>query len=415
MSQVLELEEKYSTTRRVIKADPQEVTGLVRASKKPEDKFETVLFWPEGEGRLGEGGLRTKGYFKVGGIIKDYNSIVGLESTQLQTGIVSESTPASPAVSYTMISDISSEDRISKHDPHSCEGENIELFLTPTSSSLAKPLITVVTVVFNGEEFLEETILSVINQTYDNVEYIIIDGGSTDGTLDIIKKYEHAIDYWVSEKDRGIYDAMNKGVELATGEWINFMNADDFFASKYIIQKVKDNLRNISPLCSIIYGALNLVKDSGEILNIIETPSDVARNKLSYQMSVPHQSQFSKLSVIKLIGGFKIGYEISGDYEMTLRLLRDHDFYFINNLIVASMRVGGISSNPASSMKVLNEDRRAQLENGLPMSIPFVLACIRVYIRLSLWKLFGEHFTRKLLDFGNGILGRKTYWTKVQK
>ena len=92
-----------------------------------------------------------------------------------------------------------------------------------------KPLITVVTVVFNGEQFLEETILSVMNQTYENIEYIIIDGGSTDGTLNIIKKYENSIDYWVSEYDRGIYDAMNKGIALSQGDFIGFLNADDLY------------------------------------------------------------------------------------------------------------------------------------------------------------------------------------------
>ena len=84
------------------------------------------------------------------------------------------------------------------------------------------PLITVVTVVFNDVQHIEETILSVVNQTYPNIEYIIIDGGSTDGTVDIIKKYEERIAYWVSEPDQGIYDAMNKGIQKATGEWINF-------------------------------------------------------------------------------------------------------------------------------------------------------------------------------------------------
>ncbi|GHV13866.1 hypothetical protein FACS189491_09410 [Spirochaetia bacterium] len=100
------------------------------------------------------------------------------------------------------------------------------------------PLITVVTVVRNGEKTLEETILSVINQTYTNIEYIIVDGASTDGTLDIIKKYEDLIDYWMSEPDEGIYDAMNKGIDLATGEWINFMNGGDCFYANSVIDKV---------------------------------------------------------------------------------------------------------------------------------------------------------------------------------
>lgn len=113
------------------------------------------------------------------------------------------------------------------------------------------PLITVITVVRNGEETLEETILSVINQTYTNIEYIIIDGASTDGTLGIIKKYEEKIDYWTSEPDYGIYDAMNKGILLSTGEWINFMNSGDSF---YSLQVINEILLYFVKNIDIIYG-----------------------------------------------------------------------------------------------------------------------------------------------------------------
>lgn len=99
------------------------------------------------------------------------------------------------------------------------------------------PLISVVTVSYNAVSTIEQTILSVINQTYPHIEYIIIDGGSTDGTVDIIKKYADKIAYWVSEPDKGIYDAMNKGIKVATGEWINFMNSGDCLYRNDTIEK----------------------------------------------------------------------------------------------------------------------------------------------------------------------------------
>lgn len=99
-----------------------------------------------------------------------------------------------------------------------------------------KPLISVITTVFNADDSIERTIRSVINQTYDNLEYVVIDGGSTDGTLEVIKKYDDVINFWISRKDRGIYDGMNGGVCLAEGEWINFMNAGDEFASSDVIK-----------------------------------------------------------------------------------------------------------------------------------------------------------------------------------
>lgn len=101
-----------------------------------------------------------------------------------------------------------------------------------------KLLISVVTVCYNAADTIEKTMLSVLNQTYHDIEYIIIDGGSTDGTVEIIRKYADRIAYWVSEPDKGIYDAMNKGIKVATGEWINFMNAGDEFVDANVLDKL---------------------------------------------------------------------------------------------------------------------------------------------------------------------------------
>ena len=167
------------------------IASEVKQPNKPEDKLETVLFLPEKEGRIVEGGLRTQGHFK-----KSYND---------------------------------------------------------------KPLVSIITVVFNSEKYLENTILSVISQAYDNVEYIIIDGGSTDGTIDIIKKYEDKLDYWISESDDGIYDAMNKGIDLVTGEWVNFVNSSDVLnGNAYTV--ILDCLVKNSNKCDVIAFGYSIVK-----------------------------------------------------------------------------------------------------------------------------------------------------------
>ncbi|GHT88667.1 hypothetical protein FACS1894137_17110 [Spirochaetia bacterium] len=101
-----------------------------------------------------------------------------------------------------------------------------------------KPLITIITVVYNDEKRLEKTILSIVNQTYENIEYIIVDGESTDSTINIIKQYEDKIDYWISEPDKGIYNAMNKAIDLSCGEWINFMNSGDIFYAHDVLEKI---------------------------------------------------------------------------------------------------------------------------------------------------------------------------------
>lgn len=199
-----------------------------------------------------------------------------------------------------------------------------------------KPLITVVTVVYNGEQFLEETILSVINQTYDNVEYIIIDGGSSDGTLNIIKKYEHAIDYWGSEKDKGIYDAMNKGIDLATGEWVNFMNGgDSFYSSSSLISVFKDKDFNG---IDIIYGNHQVVYPTGR--KRFAKAGSVENFWRGSQFC--HQSSFVRLSYHKL-NKFNPCTKIVADFEFFYNAWRLGVRFQFVDIFVARFDAGGIS------------------------------------------------------------------------
>ena len=173
------------------------------------------------------------------------------------------------------------------------------------------PVITVITVVFNGDEHIEKTILSVICQSYPSIEYIIIDGGSTDKTLNIIKKYSHRIDRFISEKDNGIYDAMNKGIKLASGDWINFMNAgDSLYFDLHLINKFN------SKIMPFVYGNAIVIDQRGSPQHI--SGKVVRQFDLITSMPVCHQAIFySKYFIIP----YDLRYKIIADKVMTYILM----------------------------------------------------------------------------------------------
>jgi len=198
-----------------------------------------------------------------------------------------------------------------------------------------EPLVTVITVVRNSVSLLEKTILSIINQTYRNIEYIIIDGDSNDGTIDIIKKYENKINLWISEPDKGIYDAMNKGASFANGEWINFMNSGDKFFNDSVVESIfkTDNHNQYD----LIYG------DSEYINNIGMSIHEKARNLNVIWKYMPffHQSLFMRTGILKKyslnINNFAADHELLYIcYNEKLRFLK-------LDIIIASYIYGGES------------------------------------------------------------------------
>ena len=176
------------------------------------------------------------------------------------------------------------------------------------------PKITVVTVCYNAVAFIEDTIKSVIYQTYKNLEYIIIDGGSTDGTIDIIKKYIPYIEFWTSEPDKGIYDAMNKGLSHATGLWINFMNAGDtFYCNETLSTVFKYQLEDKN----IVYGDTLFIREDGGHVEESHKTDFLERN-----MPTCHQSFFVRTKYAKEIG-FDIRYKYAADYNMIYHIFQD--------------------------------------------------------------------------------------------
>jgi glycosyltransferase involved in cell wall biosynthesis len=198
-----------------------------------------------------------------------------------------------------------------------------------------RPLISVITVVYNAEQYLEKTILSVINQTYDNVEYIIVDGASTDGTLNIIERYENSIDYWLSEKDSGIYYAMNKGIKTASGNWVNFMNAGDSYHSSDIIQSIVALVEETFNEMKLIYGNANIFNLEVGINRKVGRTMDM--HDVYMRMPTCHQAIFYDLQLFKAVGLYDTEYKIIADHEWFVRFLKQYGqkhLRYLNETIV---------------------------------------------------------------------------------
>lgn len=240
--------------------------------------------------------------------------------------------------------------------------------------SLDRPIISIITVVFNGRATLEHTIRSVIEQNYENAEHIIIDGGSTDGTIDILRKYDGEIDYWVSEKDAGIYDAMNKGIALAKGDYIGMLNADDYFANPSALEKIAGRLK--AGNADAVFSCLDIVDpaDLARVLRKYRIPS-YSSFMLRIGVMPPHPTFYCKKSCYEKVGPYRTDYRIAADFEMLVRLLLKHHitWEFIDETTV-KMRSGGLSSSGIKSSWIVNREIiRACIENGLYTNM-FILA-----------------------------------------
>ena len=199
--------------------------------------------------------------------------------------------------------------------------------------------VTVVTVVYNDVKNIKNTIDSVVNQNYTNIEYIIIDGGSTDGTIDIIKSYIKGITRWINEKDEGIYDAMNKGLRMATGEWIIFLNSGDTLNNVHIISLFVDNCNRFL-YADIVFG--NVILNDGNKRVLLKQN----KKNVRYE-SICHQSQFIRVSALVSHGGYNRNFPIYADYEFQLStLLKKKGGIIYLPLTIADFNIRGVSSKP---------------------------------------------------------------------
>ncbi len=223
--------------------------------------------------------------------------------------------------------------------------------------------VSVITVCYNATDTIESTITSVLNQSYSNIQYIIIDGNSTDDTMDIVNKYANKISKIVSESDKGLYDAINKGIALADGEVIGILNADDVFFDNSTIAKIMTHFEYDTNLKSVI-GDIAFIKNN----KILRYYSSKYWSTLSFRFGImpPHPSFYCRRDLFIKYGNYRTDFKIAADFELLLRfiLIKKVNYKYINNIIVL-MKPGGLSTkNLFSQVIITNELLNACKLNG---------------------------------------------------
>ena len=271
--------------------------------------------------------------------------------------------------------------------------------------------ITIITVTYNAEEYLEKTILSVVNQSYSNIEYIIIDGNSSDKTIDIIKQYDSKISYWISEPDKGIYDAMNKGIKNATGEWIQFLNAGDTLTENTTLSNV---LPYLTDSYDLIHGLL--WRNQGKR----ELKAPVPIDKAYDGVFIWHPALFCKSSILKE-HMFNPFYKIAGDYDFFLKCLSlNYKIKLINIPITDYMEFGVSQQNNLQSIievifaqsqylkdtkEIFNHNYMKALRNLMPKDNLFFSKNLNHVMDIANDKLKDTQF----ILYGYGVFGEIIY------
>ena len=224
--------------------------------------------------------------------------------------------------------------------------------------------ISLITVCYNSAATLEKTILSVAEQTYANIEYIIVDGNSNDGTLSIIQKHENIISKWISEPDQGLYDAMNKGIAMATGDIIGILNSDDTFYSNTVLAAIA--AFHLNTIIDASVGNIMQHKDNGKVVRVYSSKYWTPE-KLKIGFMPPHPSIFFKRELFGKFGNYKLGFIIGSDYELITRFfLKDKINWKYSGITTTAMLVGGLSSSGRGSYQLIStEIQKALLMNGI--------------------------------------------------
>jgi len=240
------------------------------------------------------------------------------------------------------------------------------------SESLSSlPLVSIVTPSFNQAKFLEETIRSVLEQDYPRIEYILIDGGSTDGSVEIIRKYAHRMAYWVSEKDRGQTDALNKGFAAANGSILAWLNSDDTYQPGAIRSAVDYLISH--PRVGLVYGDLNFINERGEIVGKFPAAqTDLARLRRGY-VHIPQPAAFFRTDLWKKVGPLDPSFYFAMDYDLWVRLAGVSDLQYLPGQVWANFRLHSSGKTMAADERCWPEMLRVHYRDGGKRISPIVL------------------------------------------
>ena len=274
---------------------------------------------------------------------------------------------------------------------------------------MPEPLISVVVAVYNGAATLPACMESVRAQTYPRKELLVIDGGSTDGTPEILRRSAARLAYWVSEPDRGIYHAWNKALARAKGDWICFLGADDRFHDAEVLR----DLARIAATTRhrVVYGRMDLVTRSGRVAQTVGRPWAQARREFLAGFMFPHPGALHHRSLFQERGGFDESYRYAGDYELMLREVVSRGAEFVDRVLV-DMAVLGMTARPQTIHDVLREVVRARRAHGLAPAPPQLrLALATSRLGAAIHGALGERAFNVLADTYRVVRGRPRIWT----
>jgi len=230
--------------------------------------------------------------------------------------------------------------------------------------------VSIVTVALNNRAYIEDCINSVVRQNYKNMEYIVIDGGSDDGTVDIIRKHEKHISKWLSEPDSGIYDAMNKGINLASGEIVGTLNSDDFYSNNDVISTVVKEFAT-KEVDSVFADLVYVKRDNPAKTVRYYNSARFTPRKFALGWMPAHPTFFVKRGLYEKYGLFRTDYQIAADYELLTRFLGKYKISYSHiPEVIVKMRTKGVSTRNLNSNRILNKEiMRACLANGIKTNI----------------------------------------------